>query len=84
MAEHEPSIGVVHSAGVFRGPRTSPSHGENRGSSPLGSANDNNGLAVIIGWSAKHQTNTGANIILVAGCTPATGGAGGKWGACVA
>jgi len=31
-------VGVVHSAGILRGPRTSPSHGENRGSSPLGSA----------------------------------------------
>ena len=42
MAEHEPfdrrHVGVVHSAGILRGPRTSPSHGENRGSSPLGSA----------------------------------------------
>ena len=43
MAEHPRSarhVGVLHSAGILRGPRTSPSHGENRGSSPLGSAND--------------------------------------------
>jgi hypothetical protein len=40
MAEHPRSarhVGVLHSAGILRA-RTSPSHGENRGSSPLGSA----------------------------------------------
>ena len=39
MAEHPRSarhVGVLHSAGILRA-RTSPSHGENRGSSPLGS-----------------------------------------------
>ena len=43
MAEHEPSIGATSERFTppeyFEGPRTSPSHGENRGSSPLGSAN---------------------------------------------
>jgi hypothetical protein len=46
MAEHPRSarhVGVLHSAGILRA-RTSPSHGENRGSSPLGSANQINGL----------------------------------------
>ena len=42
MAEHEPSIGATSEwftpPELLRGPRTSPSHGENRGSSPLGSA----------------------------------------------
>ena len=44
MAEHEPSIGATSEwftpPEYFGGPRTSPSHGENRGSSPLGSTND--------------------------------------------
>jgi hypothetical protein len=31
--------------------------------SPLGSANDNNGLAALTGCSARRQTNTGTNII---------------------
>ena len=47
MAEHPRSarhVGVLHSAGILRA-RTSPSHGENRGSSPLGSANDFRHLA---------------------------------------
>ena len=47
MAEHPRSarhVGVLHSAGILRA-RTSPSHGENRGSSPLGSANDFSSLA---------------------------------------
>ena len=47
MAEHPRlarHVGVLHSAGILRA-RTSPSHGENRGSSPLGSANDFSSLA---------------------------------------
>ena len=48
MAEHEPSIGATPewftSPEYFEGPEP-PSHGENRGSSPLGSANDFSSLA---------------------------------------
>ena len=50
MAEQEPSIGATSEWFTppeclgLGGPRTSPSHGENRGSSPLGSASKINKL----------------------------------------
>ena len=51
MAENEPSIGATSEwftpPEYFEGLRTSPSHGENRGSSPLGSANNFNSLAAL-------------------------------------
>src|SRR5262249_7269624 len=40
MAEHKPSIGATSEWFTPPEYRTSPSHGENRGSSPLGSANE--------------------------------------------
>ena len=57
MAEHEPSVrrhvGVVHSAGILRGAPNLASHGENRGSSPLGSAkilNINKHVTLDVSW----------------------------------
>jgi len=57
MAEHEPSIGATSEwftpPGILRGPRTSLSHGENRGSSPLGSAkilNINKHVTLDVSW----------------------------------
>jgi len=48
MAEHEPSIGATSewfTPPEYFGAPTSPSHGENRGSSPLGSASKINVFA---------------------------------------
>ena len=71
MPEHEPSIGATSEwftpPEYFEAPNLALSR-RKQGFESLGSANSNNGLAALMARGAGHQTNTGANIIRMAGC----------------